>query len=202
MTPKQMILRALCLIFVGFIAGAYVAFPKKELRNPTPQAPVAETPTVAQNKLFSFFDTFTADKDMGTARTEFMYPEEHLLVLYYPTSQETGSYAVYDYKNDIMHDKVGDWNYVASQDIPVAFVGTDKLLIKSSTENQQPSNSITIRDFQGNIIQELFKNASISEIYPHYGKNIFISTQQEGKQKTYILDTETLTLTEQGPPKG
>ena len=195
-----MILRAAVLLFLGFIVGAYVAYPKKELRSPTPQTPVAETPTVTQNKLFSFFDTFTADKDMGTARIEFMYPEEHLMLISYPTSQETLEYGVYDYQRDILYPRLGS-STMDDSIIPQAFVGNDKLLVYYSGSSATPP-TIDIVDFHNQQIKELFINRKLYQVFPKYGDLLHLQMDNANTPKMYQLNPETLEVTEAGPPKG
>lgn len=207
---KQQLIRYAVLLIVGFALGAYLTFHTKELfmRPTIVEAPVeqkAETP--AENKLFAFFSTFTQDKDTGTANIEFMYPEAGLLLLRYPTSQETGSYAVYNYKKDILLKDIGGNYYLDGADIPVAFIGIDKVLIyeqRPTINGDEWANfQLSIRDFNNSVIKTIPLTAKIQEVYPKYGTPIYIRVGKDPKTtKTYILNTETFELTEQGPPKG
>jgi len=150
---------------------------------------------VSSNKLFDFFDTFTIDKDIGTPTIEFMYPEQNLILLSYATSQESVAYAVYDYKNDILYKNIG-FGYVGSSSQPVAFVGNDKLLMYNSSGDDLSANikgSFIVQDFNNKVIKTIMADTTFHEIYPKYGKIIFIdiNTKESGR---FNLNTETLEL--------
>jgi len=152
----------------------------------------------SSNKLFDFFDTFTANKDMGTPQIEFIYPEQHLILLEYPTSQETGAYAVYDYQKDILYKSVGDSYYPSGGRFPVAFVGTDTLLmynvgIEEVDASGNPKGDFVIQDFNNKIIKTIMTDVPLHEVYPKYGKVIVIDTNTKDEGR-FILDSETLEL--------
>lgn len=151
------------------------------------------TNNIISNKLFDFIDTFTMDKDMSTPRTEYMYPEEHLILLSYPTSQESRAFAVYDYKNDILYKNIG-YSGMGGSSIPMAFVGEDKLLMFNLGE-EQIKGTLTIQDFNNKIIKTLMTNTSINEVYPKYGKVIVIDTNQQDSGR-FNLNSETLELSQ------
>ena len=163
---------------------------REKLQKELPEQQVA----TSSNKLFEFFDTFTANRDMGTLRIEFMYPEEHLILLGYPTSQEMGAYAVYDYQKDFLYKNVGDSYYPNGGRFPQAFIGSDMLLMYN-IEPEEVVGDFVIQDFNNNIIKTIMTNVSLHEIYPKYGKVITIDTNMKDEGR-FVLDSETLELSQ------
>jgi hypothetical protein len=145
----------------------------------------------SHDKLFEFFDIFTQDKDIGIPKIEFMYPEEKLIVFSYPISQETASFAVYDYKNKIFYKNIGS-SMLGEMIVPEAFIGSDKLLMYKNTEDN--GNSLFVQDFNNNIVKTISNYIpSIYEVYPKYGEKIRIYTDEKHLNKL-VLDTKTLNI--------
>lgn len=143
------------------------------------------------NKLFEFFNTFTSDKNRATPSIKFMNPDENLIVLDYWTGSETNSYAVYDYKNNILYKDIGGEG-IGGGSHPEAFVGNNKILVYS--EDDFGKSSITIQDFNNKIIKTILTNTPLYEVYPKFGKIITIDINQKSSGR-YLLNTETLELT-------
>ncbi|MFZ2205399.1 MAG: hypothetical protein WAV23_02320 [Minisyncoccia bacterium] len=195
-TPISIVLIVVLLLVVGCISF-YLGKNSSSYKD---IAVVTNNPNIntqqlpSSNKLFDFFDTFTADKNTGTPSIQFMYPEQHLILLSYPTSQETGSYAVYDYKNDLLYKGIGHTDY-GSQNYPVAFLGVDKLLMFANCSDADDICSrFTVQDFNNKIIKTLMTDVPIHEVYPKYGKVITIDTNTKDSGR-FNLNTETLELT-------
>jgi hypothetical protein len=150
--------------------------------------------SISSNKLFDFFNTFTIDKDIGTPTVEFMYPEQKLILISYPTSQENGSYAVYDYKNDILYKGIGS---TTTRLLPEAFIGSNKLLMYNFPSDGPGSTntkgSLTVQDFNGKIIKTIMTDITLYEVYPKYGKIIVINTNTKDNGR-FNLNSETLEL--------
>lgn len=145
------------------------------------------------NKLFSLFDTFSAEKQLGQPEVKIIYPEEKLILLSYPTDQELGSFAVYDYGKDILYKNI---SIEDGYHIPIAFVGNDKLLMHNlpnfdSGSPEDKIETLTIVDFQNSLIKTLLKDKQIYEAHPVFGSTIIIDTKGKDSMP-YELNTKTL----------
>ncbi len=175
------ILLILLIALVGF--GIWVlsqkneAMPSNEVTNINSPETLEANNVESGNELFNWIDTIEA-----------IAPEYGLILLEYPTSQEGSSMAVYNYKNNKLIRNIGN-AYESGGSYPVAFVGMDKILIFSFSESNE--GVLSVHDFDGKIIKILIENVDYKDVYPKYGKELYIRANNQ----TYILNTETLELT-------
>lgn len=198
-TPISIVLIVILLLVVGCISF-YLGKNSSSYKD---IAVVTNNPNIntqqlpSSNKLFDFFDALTVeDQNAASEKIEFVYPKERLILLSYGTSSESGAFAVYDYKNDILYKNIGN-SSIGDTSVPEAFVGTDKLLMWNFGEGDGSGitkGDLTIQDFNNKIIKTLMKNTPIHEVYSKYGKVITIDTNTKDSGR-YNLNTETLELT-------
>lgn len=133
------------LVIIGLTVG--IARIDRTNQNPEPMIQVATMNTSTQptnevpeiplgvpgtaNTLFSFFDTFTAQRDMGTPQVVRIVPELDLLAFMYGTSQESSQFGVYNYTTNTLYKGIGGSNYIESQRV-VALLPNDQMVIWSS----------------------------------------------------------------------
>lgn len=198
----KIILSGILMFIAGFAVGYLVRQPKKAVPTEAIRAETTEQspkPVSAPSKFFDLFDTFTADKDMGGMTIRFSYPDQHLLVFEYPTSQESFEFGVYDYKNNVMYRPTGGSSQDQGVSEPRAFVGSDKLLTYTSGEDtfgKAVVPMLSITDFKGNQVKALLRGETVQEVYGNYGESVIIRTgpQNNSSTKNYILDVKTLEL--------
>jgi len=94
-----------------------------------PEVPLGVPGTA--NTLFSFIDTFTAQREMGTPQIVRIVPELDLLAFMYGTSQESTQFGVYNYTTNTLYKGIGANNYIESQRV-VALLPNDQIVIWSS----------------------------------------------------------------------
>lgn len=107
---------------------------------PTPTIPMGATTTASvipvgvsgtANAFFSFVDTFTQNKDVGTPQVIRMVPELDLIAFSYGTSQESVQFGVYNYVTNELNTGVGSSNYVEVQQV-VALLSNNRVVLWSS----------------------------------------------------------------------
>ncbi len=186
------ILTSIALVIAGMLLGYGIA---------TLHGKAGQTEH-SQNTFFEFIDTVRADSGMddlmSPPRIEVLFPEKDLFAFSYSTSQETTTYAVYDYKKDTLYQDIG-YAAMAESNIPLAFVGDQKLLMYAeNSDSPKPleNTTITITDFNKNIAKTLLTGVRIiSPVRGDYeGKLTFSTIDMHNETKEYVLDTKTLDL--------
>lgn len=158
---------------------------KNEINNPN----INTQEKISSNKLFDLFDATSQDGPVVSS-IKFINPEQHLVILHYWISQETGAYAVYDYKNDVLYKNIGSSGIDGSNE-PKAFIGMDKLLMYSNFA--ETKSSLTVQDFHNKVIKTIMTDKPLHEVYPLYGKKITIDTDMKDSGR-FNLNTENLEL--------
>lgn len=112
---KHNIILAILFLVLGFGAGFFyfknfsnvsAVVENQEVKN--------ETVASAQNKLFEFFDSFnnsykaSVANQQGNIFISEIDPNLGLLIFSYSTSPESSKSAIYDYKNNLIYDAVGE----------------------------------------------------------------------------------------------
>lgn len=167
--------------------------------------------TSVPNKFFEFADTFTKNRDVIPPGILETVPEFDVIVFYYPTSQESSQFGVYNYTTNELFTGIGNNDYVDSQQF-VSILGNNQLLIWVSpgvdAAPNEPSK-LMIKDFNNTTIKTIvLPSTMLPYFHEGYGydsttgklyitvKNNFNHTPTT-KYETYIFDEKAQTLTKQ-----
>ena len=128
-----------------------------------------------------------------------IYPEKHLALVRYPTSQESSAYAIINYREQTFTRNLFNNSYDGT--FPQLFLGSDKLIAVHSDDPYGPQK-VVIADFQGKVLEELYTTDVEKEtIGPIGGGGIYafinINDRNTGSVlKTLRIDADTLSLSE------
>ena len=169
------------LVIIGFAGGFLI---RSIIKSP------ATNPSL--NKLFAYFDTYSPmTEGRGVDSIRLIDTEKKLFIIEYWTSQETSEYGVYDYKNNELYLGIGG-STIAGSSTPLAFVGSDKLLMYSHFEDTPPV--LFVQDFYNKSTKTLLTGIKIREAgSDFYNKTIVIYADTQ-PLTTYILNQEDLNL--------
>lgn len=190
---------AVAFLVIGFLARGYI---ERYVETKVAQdVPVTTIETPSEKNLNAFgsevlsFLGGLAEKHSRVEIVESRLADKLLLVLY-PTSDETASYAVIDYGNgNIYKDLYGDM-YIASQESPKSFLSKDALLIYVRNgivgEDSDAIQKISIGDFKGKISKDVYffkKGDQLHEISGDY-----FSIKNGTKYTSYRVNPVDFTL--------
>lgn len=199
MNKHNIILAILFLVF-GFGSGFFyftnfsnvnAVVENQEVKN--------DTVAVGQNKLFALFDSFKNTPDHSNIIK--IREDLGLLILSYPEGEividgdgGVDAYAVYDYKNDVMYDKVGSTS-LGMSNLPIAIVNKDTILLDNYDDNTGKA-SLTLKNIKNGTTKVLSIKRNNNErvsanLNPQDQINIFVY----GKTTLYYnLNPQTLEL--------
>ena len=217
MLMNKNIIIAILFLLIGFGAGYYY-FNKIKIVETHP-AIVSETEqaTSEQNKLFAFLDSrknvFVEPGYTGQISIPVLDHTRSLMIIYYPIHQEGANYAIYDYKNNIFYDKIGNSGIGEVPNMPNAtpeiFLNQDLVIMEAGINSDSPNNSeypLSVKNFRtGETVKVLpikfdFKSLVNNQVrFSEYGPGmtaIYVN-QLTNENKIlsslkYILDTKTL----------
>jgi len=221
---KNIIIASVLFLLIGFGVG-YLYFKNSPVLNNVVENQEVKTETqeqvkAEQNKLFAFLDskkgfyTDPVSKDGGEIRITKLDHNLGLMVVDYPTSQESSNYAVYDYKNNIFYDEVGNAGLDEISNMPNAtpaiFINEDQVLMEAGINFDESNNSeypLSVRNFRtGALVKNLpikfdMKSPTYNQVnfgLENAGKVLYIyvyqrrNDQQVVSSSTYVLNPETL----------
>lgn len=221
---KHNIILAILFLVIGFTGGLFLTQKYKPVidnqeQEIVPSEQEIDKSKISSNKLFEFLDSkkdFYTDpvyKDGGEIDIIELDHNLGLMMVEYPTSQESSNYAVYDYKNNLFYDKVGNSGLDEVPNMPNAkpevFINQDQVLVRSGINSDETNSSeypLSVKNFRtGEIVKVLPIKFDLKS---RYYNQVRFSQLQDGKiyiyvsqvlngnkilpDVTYILDVTTL----------
>ncbi|MFT7557830.1 MAG: hypothetical protein ACI83D_000503 [Planctomycetota bacterium] len=160
--------------------------------NTTPLDIPLETGSSFGKELKDFLSSFPSSEDIGSPRSLQVHPEAQLVLITYPTSQESRTFGVVDYGNNVFHRDIYS-DGLGGGIAPQGFIGTDKLLLTSLSDSDGITR-ISIGNFRGEVLKELSELAPGQLIHETYtvGDEIHITIYDGTTYENHTIDPETL----------
>jgi hypothetical protein len=167
---------------------------------------VAVEKTDSKNKFFELFNNFTREQDMSAPKILFSDVKNKLIAFYYPTSQESNDEGVYDYKNNIIYNKLTNaTNDSENYSTIFAFIDANTILVnivengKAKLVAMDFKTKKIVKSVNVDLTEGQYMNA-LSH-YP-YGNKIMIGIyspphpeDEYNYPMSYVLNTDSFTLT-------
>lgn len=168
--------------------------------------------TKSENKFFELFNNFAREQDMSAPSILFSDVKNKLIAFHYPTSQETSDEGVYDYKNNIIYNKLTSaTNDSENYSTILAFIDANTILV---TTRENGKVKLVAMDFK---TKKILKSVDVSlsegqyieamSYYP-YDNEIMIgiynphnSVDESNYPVSYILNTDTFSFNKRTGPQ-
>ncbi len=149
------IIIAILFLLIGFGLGFF--YPKNfssvntAVDNQEVKTETQEQSKTGQNKLFAFFESFnnsykkSVANQQGNIFISEIEPNLGLLIFSYSTSPESSKSAIYDYKNNLIYDAVGEYGLGKGNSV-LSFIDNSNVLIYTYNEGAS-IYKLTIKNF-------------------------------------------------------
>lgn len=143
---KNIIMASVLFLLIGF-GGGYLYFKNSSnlnnvVENQEIKTEIKEQAKVDQNKLFTLLDSFKIYPEYSNISK--IREDLGMMIVSYSEIPEQGRnyegdgltqyYSIYDYKNDVMYDKVGDMS-LGRSNLPIAIINKDTILMDKYDDN-------------------------------------------------------------------